>query len=505
MSSKNSNISFKYHNYDINIDLNDIKWSSFREYPNNIQHHLFSLRWIAGYPEDMQSNIANQFCRYFYKINEAIEYLFYLGKYADHTASIRIKILLKILENSMCKEEYQLLNFELHKTFKSIYDGKTYSPGSNHSIMSDLALLNCSSKVRATNEVVTNIKNRLINNIDSIFNVHTGASKEHSISYQEFNLLLIHNTLNEISALSNDIIHSKDIQFINSTYLKVKRFSKFILYSSWLNGLGYLPIGDTFSTCKPNILKKVFGVNNPNELFDGEFLPIVFFSKSFGLYIYKTEYIQLSLQNSFHSLIHKQNDDLSITLSVNGEPFFIDGGYHDILTGSLKLKSTNCHSMPICKDIKLKNSMDFKSGSLIEISDDMMSICAEHSRYGELIIKRDISIESGCINIKDTINVFDQRIITQFILAPELKLKLLTANSIEIKSNTTKITLIFTGEVIIDEIEVIFKDLPCKVNRIAIQNVRLGLFTVMLTEKILQLIEKPKNFFTDDKTNLIEN
>jgi hypothetical protein len=505
MSINNSNILFQYHNYDIYIDLNDIKWNAFREYPNNIQHHLFSLRWIAGYPEDMQSNIANQFCRYFYKINETTDYLFYLGKYADHTASIRIRILLKLLDYSMNKEEYNLINFEFHKTFKSIYDGETYSPGSNHSIMSDLALLNCSLKIQATNEVVTNIKNRLINNIDSIFNVNTGATKEHSISYQEFNLLLIHNTLNEISALSNDIIKNKDIQFINSIYHKVKRFSKFILYSSWLNGFGYLPIGDTFSTCKPNILKKIFGVKNPNELFDGEFVPIVFFSKSFGLYILKTEYIQLSLQNSFHSLIHKQNDDLSITLSINGEPFFIDGGYHDILTRSLQLKSTNCHSMPICKEIKLKNSMDFKSGSLIEISDDMMSVCAEHSRYGELIIKREISIESGCINIKDTINVFDQRIITQFILAPELKLKKINSNSIEIRSNTTTITLIFTGEVTIDEIEVIFKDLPCKVNRIAIQNARLGLFTVMLTDKVFQSIEKPKNYFTDDRTNLIEN
>jgi hypothetical protein len=503
MKIEDNNLPLNYKNYNINFNLNKINWDSYRGLPNNIQHHIFSLRWLVAYPGNLQNNIAFQFCEYFDKTVDAGKFLFYLGKYADHTASIRIKILVKILGNDLNEDIHKVISVEVSKTFKSIYDGDTYAPGRNHALMCDLALLACSQKVGANNEIINNIKNRLIENIKSIFDIQTGACKEHSISYQEFNLSLIQNALNEISSLSSEIINKEELEFLNIIYLRVKRFSKYILYSSWLKGYGYLPIGDTFSSCKPNILKKVFNVNNPGELFKDDLLPIVFFSKSFGVYLYKTQFIQLSLQNSFHSNIHKQNDDLSITLSINGDPFFIDGGYDDLLTGPLKLKGAGCHSMPICKNMNLNSSVDFKSGSLINVSDDYMCITAEHSRYGDLIVKRDINFNSEYIYIKDSLSVNEEGLVTQFILAPSLKIKFLDSNSMMIYSEVTSVTLIFSGDVFVDEIDLIFKDLPSKSTRISIENSGSGLFTVVLPNQHSQIIDKSLNFYTDDHASIV--
>lgn len=491
------NIDIQYGNYEITISVERTDWGGFIHLPNNLQHHIFSLRWLRDYPTELRARLANSFCTYFQE-NSSAKCKFYLGKYADHCASIRMRVLSQISLSSKDSNIREVVRKEFLNTFNSIYIGETYNFGGNHAVMCDLALLDCSEIFEATSDMIRIIKERLIDNIKCIFNTETGACKEHSISYQEFNLNLIHDVYLTLLKLPRECISLTELEILNKQLGKIKQFSRILLYGSYIKDYGYIPIGDSFEACKPKILDKVFGVGAPCGLLPGAPNPLIFFSKSYGVYLYKSREILFTLQNAFHSIVHKQDDDLSITLAIFGEPFFIDGGHHDFLTKTLGLKQTKCHSMPVCEEHNLSLSSELTKSSLIKVAHMGADISATHSRYVDFGVSRRVKLSKNIIFLTDSIYPSGRKLVTQFILSPFLKVRR-TSNSItEIYSERSRITLIHHSKLILDSVNCVFKGEAVTAERIRFGHASVTKCEVHLPNLLEFDFSQPNSLVTDE-------
>lgn len=476
MSDQNDySIIIEYKDYEINIKIENNDWFSYFDLPNNVQHHLFSFRWYKEVDIIIFLHIINDFIKFFKgkpDINSKAP--FYLGVNADHSAAHRLLSFKKIRKNILSlgyEKEAKNIHLECERIFNSINSEVTYRFFSNHALMSDLALLDYMSDFDRDINEVFKIFNRIIKNLEVIFDFNTGACREHSISYQEYNLDLLFVIRKN---LKDYIEKYAGLNFINNEldilYNKVKNFSRFILYSAYIDKKGYIPLGDTFEDFKLKVMNRVFNVKTPEYLLDESYENLIFFSKSFGSYIYKTKNISFTLHNSLHSTVHKQDDDLSITLTVLGKPIFLDGGYHDIHTSLLELKSNKCHSLPILPNRTLNPPSKVKRKSELEISNNGFSVTGTHYRYPSISVERKIGIDTDKITILDSASDISMVIVAQYILSPYVEILKITANLILLKIDNIVLSLAYTCKLDIENINIIYNKKITEVKKIIFSN-----------------------------------
>lgn len=457
--SKYLTIEHKGHNIILYQNNND--WFSYSSLPSNVQHHLFSFRWYKAFDILLIIDIVDDFINFFNnKSNGDYRALFYLGKIADHTASTRLNIFKNIKDQALnlgfVSKAEKILS-ECNKTFDSINSEETYCFFTNHALMADLALLAYMDRSNMDKDAIVRIFDRILINLEAVFDFETGACKEHSVSYQEYNLNILYTIKEKINIYAKLY---KNLEFINESintlYNKVSVFSRFLLYSAYTKNKGYIPLGDSFEAYKPQVLKRVFNVETPSELLDDKYHNMIFFSESFGSYIYKSEDLILSLHNSLHSDTHKQDDDLSITLNVLGVDIFLDGGHHDIYTKTLKLKSINCHSLPFIPEKNINHPNKAEKKSKLEVNKKGFRVIGTHNRYSSISVRRIVDMEIGIIRIVDS--VFPAFYFSsQYILSPMVELLKSNNSSIFLKIDNFTLELNFLCEFIIEKITVMYK------------------------------------------------
>lgn len=514
MNNQNNDfISFVYKNYEINIKKENNDWYSYSSLPYNVQHHIFSLRWYKDFDIIIVMSIVDSFIKFFDTRKDiSSKAPFYLGVDADHSAAQRL-LNLKDIKKSLLllgyNEEARKIHLECEKTFNSINNEKTYRFFSNHALMSDLALLNYMNDFNKDNNEIVRVFNRIIKNLEVIFDFETGACREHSISYQEYNLNLIF-IINE-----NAKKHKKNNSNLNGLaisigllYEKVKIFSRYLLYAAYIDGRGYIPLGDTFESVKSHILNRIYKVESPEHLLENSYKNLVFFSESFGSYIYKSKEMSVTLHNSMHSAIHKQDDDLSFTLTVLGNPIFLDGGHHDIYTKQFHLKSTNCHSLPFFPNKIMDNPIKVENKPKLIIEKEGLKVIGSHYRYSSFSVKRIIDIAVGNIRVIDSVLPLSY-FSSQYILSPHAEILESSENLFMIKVNSIILELKFSCKANIEKTTIIYSGEVKNVDKIVFEN--FGSIEVLIS--IPQLYNEEKdldfnliidNFFIKEDLNKIE-
>lgn len=479
---KNSVLHIAYKGCEIPVVIGNNDWDQYADFPYNVQHHLLSLRWLAKLSAEDAVRVLVDFVSFFSKVDSKNN--FYLGKHADHTSVIRISVLKKYYYSNISRDHKQLLMEELLKTSNSIISGETYNFGTNHALMSDVEILRNYSLLGIRKEDVKKVSERLFKNLNFVFDVEVGSTKEHSISYQEFNLNIIYKIQRVLNDLGPELF---DIDKFNQFKLlveKVKEFSRYLLYASYVPGRGYLPLGDSFEAYKEGVLREIFGVSSPEELLN-RVEPIVFFSSSFGVYIYKSKDCVFSFKNSFHSMVHKQNDDLGITLNLFGFPVFIDGGHHDIMTKQLSLKGVQCHSIPIIDNLKLKNDLSLCAESYLAMKNSGLIASGGHKRFSGALLSREIELKDNALFIRDSVEDESSVVSSHFVISPFVETLTVSKGSVVMKIKDYEIDVKHDGHLVLGKTKVVFNEKEVEVDKLIISSKEVSNIVVTLPEQVV--------------------
>lgn len=379
-------------------------------FPKNVCHHVMSLRWLLEIDSDeVVKKVLKSFIS-FHNNEEERKSEYYLGREADHTTSIRLNILLqyyKMYENDVFLKD--MVRNEIYKNIDSCLKD-TYKKKNNHGLMVDKAILSCVFKdeaiLRNYEKETAFVFERLTAQIDAIFD-NEGYCREHSISYQEYNLGIV---LELISILKK----GRDLgfnNFIDKIIVKIdciKESSKKSLGYALKSNDEYITIGDSFETPKIAILNKAFdGTSSRESLLPYSEESGVFFNQTLGISIFRSKTLHFAINSSWHSYVHKQNDDLSVFLRVDGEDIFIDGGYSDIISRDvIDTRSEYLHSTIIPKGCLWisRGSVNLGFSQLnnptINTSDNSIIFSGAHSRVEGLVINRNIIINENEKSIK---------------------------------------------------------------------------------------------------------
>lgn len=386
-------------------------WYYDKELPKNLIHHVMSLRWLREVEDKLtRYSIVEDFI--FYHAGDKAKSKFYLGRAADHCASIRLKIIIEVyneVNGDFEKRDFsRILESEIAKTLDSCLSGKTYKEAHNHGLMVDLSLiesLNKSIPEHYKGRILATVPERVIRQLKAIFS-DDGACKEHSISYQEYNLHILHDLR---MSLSNKLGQYQDIdrlyEKVDEKYGVVKAESKRLLGFALVSG-SYMPLGDSPSQPKGKILKKVYGDSDPEiALYPYSKINGYYFSKSAGFFLYRGPNFSLGFTASWHSGVHKQNDDLAIVLyDKYGSAVILDGGYSGVIS-DFDQRHENYHSMfmPMRGEWKARNISEGDiSGLNIENHGDFLRVVGEHNRVFKHCLNRTIDIGLSSIRLIDS-------------------------------------------------------------------------------------------------------
>lgn len=430
-------------------------WYLDKTYPKNFVHHIMSFRWLKDVSDvDTRNQIINSWTNY--HNSDGKKSKFYLGRDADHSASVRLRVLLNIMEeNDDCSlrddEAVQNVSGEIDKIIESCLKGKTYKKGHNHGLMVDLSLIYALDKKassRYRESILSVVPDRILEQLKAIFS-DEGACKEHSISYQEYNLNVLHSLRKNLNKKKGT--HPPLDELLKSVeviYQRVKKESKKLLGYGLVAG-GYMPLGDTFSQPKEKVLEKVYGSMNAREALrpystDNGY----YFSKSSGYFLFRSTNFQLGFTACWHSRVHKQNDDLAIVLyDDSGKPVVLDGGFSDMPI-DFDHRSAESHSTFFPRHSKWKSrdkgDLDYSTLELLDHSDDCLTVRGLHNRVEGSVLSRVLTVCESGVSIED---FCDPRAssVHRFILPKCKVLEGEDSKEVEVIQGSRRVKLVFSS------------------------------------------------------------
>ncbi|MGP5191724.1 heparinase II/III domain-containing protein [Vreelandella alkaliphila] len=393
-------------------------------------HHFSSLRWLnSSYSYLLTLSILTSF--YKFHCEKKIKNPYYNEVRGDHTAAVRLGVLISIEKEYGAHADSSIKNIVrrlIVQEIKNLQSDKMYRSGHNHGLMVDLALLNlvldCPEyQSRVNLELVLE---RSAKTLDAMWHA-SGLTKEHSVSYQEYNLPL---TIEYF-----EILEKLNVESLASVNLKnvVTESRKFLGYA--LKGSGeYFPLGDSFRLPNENILNKVFGqgeAKSAREL-------LMPYSKEEGVYCNKNFFIfrktvkgrkvHFAATCCWDSHNHKQNDDLSFCLEVDGVTIFDDPGYTEFLPWESvkRLQSEVSHSTITASrvqwgDVRFPNG---KSSVLNSQYDALgFSLLMSMERYDGFKVVREVQFNGDILTVADQVvgqGFYDLKFNRKLVLGPEI-------------------------------------------------------------------------------------
>ncbi|QDK19136.1 hypothetical protein ES815_12805 [Leclercia adecarboxylata] len=428
------------------------QWYFDELFPGNVCHHIMSLRWIKDIKNpSIKKEIIKSFISYNQSPYQA-KSKFYLGEQADHTTSIRLEILTNLIKEFDDDEELVILiRYELLKNIESCISD-TYKKGNNHGLMVDKAVLD---SIFTDEAIFSNAQhhipfliNRVKCQLDSIFD-ENGFCKEHSISYQEYNLGIAFDLISVMKKSQSRDFYN-EVSLLECYFNKIKEASRESLGFALKSDGTYITIGDSFSAPKPFLLNTIFGNKNPTTAFHPESTRSgVFFNKTLGIAVFRNDNMHIAINAAWHSYVHKQNDDLSFFLRFNNEDIFIDGGYSDIIpTSVVDTKSELLHSTIIPKNKSWMNRNAYSRGksevNLPEVvGEGIIQFSGEHSRIHDLTLERSVLIEAdkNSITIDDNVSI-NTETLHRFITPATFKITINEDEYVTITSDANIIRII---------------------------------------------------------------
>lgn len=389
-----------------------IQWAANPYNNKNWMHHFSSLRWLPTVKKltDVE-RILNDF--YDFHCVRKQKNPYYNQKTGDHTAAIRLGILTQfwrrfadisqVSGQSICQRllAAEVVNLQLPTMYRE---------GHNHGLMVDLALLRFIEEVPEKQAWVDVdlVLARSSATVDAMWH-SSGLSKEHSVSYQEYNLPLTVEYFERLESLGLQARAQIDLAKVLD---ESRRFLGFALRG---NG-EYFPLGDSFRLPNEKILNKVFGLAGQPETDAASLLAPaaaaegVYANEHFFIYRRRLngQRIHFAATCCWDSHNHKQNDELSFCLEVDGVTLFDDPGYTEFMPWEdmLRLKNEVSHSTIIMNgqpwsDVQAANGRSKITEFSTSASGFRLLMTME--RYAGYAFTREIVFADGELTVSDRV------------------------------------------------------------------------------------------------------
>lgn len=420
-------------------------------------HHFMSLRWIpANFDADLLFYIVKSFHQFHCVRQSRNPYYTHLR--GDHAAVIRIEQILSFRKRFSELDNIPAMGIcdrIIRAEALNLQRAEMYRKGHNHGLMVDIALLtlwNDYPAYRGSIDPVA-VAARGQATLDEMF-THDGITREHSISYQEHNYPLAIQFL--------DLHPQHDETRIKNRKSTLAKNTRKILAFALRDCGEYLAVGDTLRA--PN---KRIRASHPeiaasqNELANLGFKGHRLYSDT-GLFFYKRRKtdgdtfqkdIHLSATCGWNSVNHKQDDELSFCLEIDGYLIFDDPGYTvNVMSRDRKIRKASAHSTI---EIAEKPFCDVRAaprGSRIDEWFETMNgfvVGMSHDRIADHAISREISLYSEYLTIRDKIHRsdFSNPLLAfhNFVLHPDISAEI---SDLKVKLHTK-------GSLLVAEIDII--------------------------------------------------
>jgi len=397
-----------------------IDWNMDPFKRKNWRHKLNSLEWLKGKSNEFVENIITNF--HDFHISRGIYNQYFNSRAGDHTACIRLNFLSKLsidnadnLSSTCLKQIIDIIEHDV----KSLMSENIYRPGHNHGLMADVALLKLDKSIEFRDLIDSTIViKRGYNTISKMFHAN-GLTTEHSISYQLWNLKFTLDFLQISPPLS--LFESDELKN------KMMNLTKKLVGFAHIKDSEIFPFGDSFRHINHYQLKTIFSDGDSSNLIANCKELLAPFSSMEGTYTNqefgfirknsdRVGIVHLGMTSGCNSSIHKQDDELSFCLAIDGRIIIDDAGYSDVASKENIefLKSQDAHSGIRLMDHNWLPPEECADGSsMIETlpNNSAFSIKGSHSRIQGFIVKRGISISDSSIKIINSIERVDNCII----------------------------------------------------------------------------------------------
>lgn len=428
-----------------------INWKANPYQNKNWMHHFNSLRWLlVENDQELIESILRDFYKFHCLKNNNNPY--YNALRGDHTAAIRLGVLVKLKDEFASKNSISgagICNRLIKEELKNLQNEKMYRAGHNHGLMADIALLSLIKDAPEFRERVDvdKVLDRSAKTLSSMWH-SSGLTKEHSVSYQEFNLPITVNYFRLISELELEVqLDLKLDDIINES----KRFLGFALKE---NG-EYFPLGESFRLPNLRILNEVYG--SRDGLHSSAEKLLFPYSRQDGVYSTADFFILRRLINGkivhfaatccLNSGNHKKNDELSFSLCIDGVTIIDTPGWSAFASDAVNsyISSEFAHSGIFIPDISFSAIEEHTEGGCgflpFDYSKDTCT--GRHSRFNGVSVFRTFRVSSDALIVNDKlISEINLRFVTsRMILAQGVELELRSDNSAVLRKGDIRIDI----------------------------------------------------------------
>ena len=406
----------------------------------NWRHNFNSLRWLKGMDLNIQEIIITDF--YNFHLIDKIKNVYFNTRAADHTMTLRIEFLSRMypLVSEVVREKIsEIISSDVSTLMKE----SVYRIGHNHGLMADACILEVLELDFVNHSIHReNIVERGLSTLDKMF-YQFGLTREHSLSYQLYNLNFAIDFLQKVDPTSANINIFKDFTF------------SFLQYFSYSKGYQFA-IGESFRSINTNLVAKLYSAEQNRQienfpttiLEDNQIYSNEEFVSSISS-INKNNRLHFVMTNGHNSQVHKQNDNLSFCLAIDGIVVFDDAGYSDV--GSKEqiefLASSKAHTTVDVKGKKWCTNAAVTNCDLsIRQNSSTILINGTHDLINGHTVSRDINIAGSEISVYDRVSNLanSDTIIQRFILSPEMDISIL-GNTVSIICTKHGIDITLTG------------------------------------------------------------
>lgn len=418
----------KYGKFD-NVQLVEpIDWAMDPFKVLNWRHNFLSLRWlIKSVPLETKRAVIVSFYDFHCKARQANDMVG--SRIGDHTTSIRIDELLRLRNEFLAADDHPvsaLCEEILRADMATLLSEKVYRSGHNHGVMADISLLNAISIIGHPDKSIPKyVVSRGMKSLQSIFD-SGGLTQEHSISYQEYNYPVANKFLKAASKFDGLDKNFGNIDLSGATQKLLKFFTR--------TNDEYIPVGDSFRRPNASIRKlcpemvpseeDVVSLGMPNNR--------LFCENGFFSYVKQADSrrrIHFVSVCAWHSANHKQDDDLSFCLELDGQMIFDDPGYSDQVDKETTnaLRNADHHSTVCLDSVQYSNRGRTNGESKFtewRETDEGFVLAGQQQRMPGVKFSRRFELNNNSLRISDQISTADKSVGEHgFVLAPDIHVR----------------------------------------------------------------------------------
>jgi len=394
----------------------------------NWRHHLLSLRWMHELPLAEQANLLQNFYTFHFILNQSNNMV--NTRLGDHTTALRLEHVCKLRRDFIANNEQHMATLcerLMHEDITALLSAKVYHAGHNHGVMADTAILEALKQFPPSDPTIR--ESVIQRGLASQAQLYTdeGITREHSISYQEYNYPIVARFLQAIEGDITDKHQTSNIKHPDKLQKLAQGCRKVLKHFTRSNGQ-FFPLGDSFRLPNANIRQQYPEIILDTSEQSGEqmFCKGGFFSYSRGTAVQRLHFVATAC---WYSGNHKQDDDLSFCLELNGAMVFDDPGYTDFATPEVtqSLRIADVHSSVTVQENPFGSRQDTPVGTAFTDWSQHargFMLHGRHARIPGMIVNRSWYLSDNRLTIIDSIEgEITDTLMGQhaFVLGPDLK------------------------------------------------------------------------------------